>query len=214
MAGAADPAQTGIPLDAADSVICQHTGRVIPEVDESLRALLLAAVPDDATVSIEPDGSDVVATLSDLREDTTGLPANWEDLRDDHGVVVARRPPIRRYELRYTVTVHAKSAAAEHALLDAMLASISAISTIDPPYRHADFAEFPLLIRIADQRPSLIERPLCLDLIVTAPMLLAWASEVAPAPEEFTLDAGRDVSRPAPDSRPPRPMRGRRVHED
>lgn len=214
MAGAADPAQTGNPLDAAVRGICQHTGRVILQVDESLRALLLAAVPDDATVGIEPDGSDVVATLTDLREDTTGLPANWEDLRDDRGVVVARRPPIRRYELRYTVTAHAKSAAAEHALLDAMLAGISAVSTIDAPYRHADFAEYPLLIRIADTRPTLTDRPLCLDVIVTAPMLLAWASEVAPAPDEFTLDAGRDVSGPAPpDSRPPRPMRARRARE-
>lgn len=187
---------------------------MIPEVDESLRALLLAAVPDDVTIGIEPDGSDVVATLTDLREDTMGLPANWEELRDERGVVVARRPPIRRYELRYTITTHADSSAAAHALFDAMLGSISAISSIDPPYRHDHFADFPILIRTAEPRPTMTERPLSLDVIITAPMLLAWTSDVAPPPDEFTLGASRGASRPTPpDTRPPRPLRARRARE-
>jgi hypothetical protein len=137
-------------------------------------------------------------------------------LRDDRGVVVARRPPIRRYELRYTVTARAVSTAEEHRLLDAMLASVSAMVTIDAPHLHEHFAEvgMPVLIRVDELSPSLAERPLGLDLVVTAPMLLAWTSEVAPPPDEFELDAGRSVSRPAPaNERPPRPMRARRVSE-
>ena len=190
--------------------------RVIPEVDESLRALLLAALPDDVTVGVEPGSEGVVATLRTIREDTSGLPANWEDLRDDRGVVVARRPPIRRYELRYAVTVHASSIADEHRLLDAMLGSVSVVTTIDPPYLHEHFAEVaaPVLIRVDELSPGLAERPLGLDLVVTAPMLLTLTSDVAAPPDEFELGAGRSTSRPATtNERPPRPLRARRVNE-
>lgn len=188
---------------------------MIPEVDESLRALLLAAVPDDVAVGVEPADEGVVVTLKSLREDTNGLPANWADLRDDRGVVVARRPPTRRYELRYTVTAKAKTAADEHRLLDAMLASVSGTATIDPPYLHEHFADagMPVQIRVDDPPPSLTDRPLGLDLVVTAPMLLTWTAEVAPPPDEFELDAGRSIPRPPATERPPRPMRARRVRE-
>jgi hypothetical protein len=191
---------------------------VIPEVDESLRALLSAAC--SSPVSVEPVDQGIVLRLTTIREDTTGLPANWEDLRDDRGIVVARRPPIRRYELRYTVTATAPSTTEEHRLLDAMLATVSATATIDPPHLHEDFVANgqPVLIRVAEpiSEPisGLTERPLGLDLVVTAPMLLAWTSDVTPAPEEFQLDAGRSVPPPAPIARPPRPMRSRRISED
>ncbi len=182
---------------------------MIPEVDESLRALLAAAVPD-----VSDQG--VAITLTTIREDTTGLPANWEDLRDDRGVVVARRPPIRRYQLHYTITASGFSRPDEHRILDAILATISSTTTIDPPHLHDHFTDCGLavLIRLDEPRPLLVDRPLGLDLVVTAPMLLAWTSEVAPPPDEFELDAGRSISRPAPtDARPPRPMRARRVSE-
>jgi hypothetical protein len=178
---------------------------VIPEVDESLRALLTAAVPDAGAFTVR---------LTTIREDTNGLAANWEDLRDDRGVVVARRPPIRRYELRYTV--NANVPADEHRLLDAVLATISATTAIEPPHLHDHFADcgLPVLIRLDEPSPLPVERPLGLDLVVTAPMLLTWTSDVAPPPDEFELDAGRSVARPAPtNERPPRPMRARRVSE-
>jgi hypothetical protein len=190
---------------------------VIPEADESLRALLLAAVPDDVSVGVEPSDTGVVTTLTSIREDTMGLPSNWEDLRDDRGVVVARRPPVRRYELRYTITAKAPSVTDAHRWLDAMLGMVSATMTIEPPYLHAHFADcgFPVLVRVDEPRTSLVERPLGLDLVVTAPMLLGWTSEAAPPPEEFELDAGRAIPPPAArDPRPPRPLRSRRVRED
>jgi hypothetical protein len=187
---------------------------VIPEVDESLRALLSAAAA--TPVSVEPADQGVALRLTTIHEDTTGLPANWADLRDDRGIVVARRPPIRRYELRYTVTARASSTAAEHGLLDAMLAAVSLTATIEPPHLHEDFVDcgLPVLIRVAEPRPFLTDRPLGLDLVVTAPMLTDWVSETAAPPDEFQLDAGRSVSRPVPASRPPRPMRARRIRED
>jgi hypothetical protein len=178
---------------------------VIPEVDESLHALLVAAVPDVTAFTVR---------LTTIREDTAGLPANWADLRDDRGVVVARRPPIRRYELRYTV--NAAAADSEHRLLDAMLAAISATATIDPPHLHDHFTDcgLPVLIRLDEPSPLAVDRPLGLDLVVTAPMLLAWTADVAPPPAEVELAASRSVSRPAPVARPARPLRARRISED
>lgn len=187
---------------------------MIPEADESLRALLRTAVP---SVSMEPaeEGPGAVVTLRSLREDTTGLPANWEDLRDERGVVIARRPPIRRYELRYTVTANADTATERHRMLDALLATISRVATIDPPYVHDHFTGWPVMIRIDDPDTLVVgDPPLGLRLVVTAPMLLDWTSETSPPPAEFALGTGRSASRPTPEpTRPPRPLRTRRVPE-
>ena len=180
---------------------------VICEVDESLRALLAAAVPS---------GTDVQTTLTTVHEDVTGLPANWSDIRDERGTVIARRPPIHRYELRYTVTVQTTSTDAEHALLDAVLTAISGTNQIQPPHLHEQFVGcgLPVLIRLDSWRPELTPRPLGLDLVITAPLLTTWIDEVAPVPAEFHLDAagGRP---PAPTPvRPPHPLRSRRIREN
>ena len=180
---------------------------MICEVDESLRALLAAAVPS---------GTDVQTTLTTIHEDVTGLPANWSDVRDERGTVIARRPPIHRYELRYTITVRATSTADEHALLDAVLTAISGTNQIEPPHLHEQFADcgLPVLIRLDSWRPDLTPRPLGLDLVITAPLLTAWTDEVAPAPDEFHLDAGSGRP-PAPAAvRPPHPLRTRRIREN
>jgi len=177
---------------------------VICEVDESLRALLTAAVPS---------GADVQTTLTAIHEDVTGLPANWSDVRDERGTVIARRPPIHRYELRYTVTVQGTS---EHALLDAMLTAISGTNQIEPPHLHDHFVDcgLPVLIRLDNWRPETTPRPLGLDLVITAPLLTASIDEVAPAPDEFHLDAnGGRPPAPAP-IRPPHPLRTRRIREN
>jgi hypothetical protein len=197
-----------------------HTDQMICEVDESLRALLVAALPDGTGVDLERDAETdgVHAALTTIHEDVTGLPANWADLRDDRGVVIARRPPIHRYELRYTVTVRAGSTGAEHALLDAVLTMVSSTTRIGPPHLHEHFADcgLPVLIRLDEHRPELIaERPVGLDLVITAPLLTGWTDEVAPTPDEFALDAGRGRAPvPATPIRPPRPMRARRIRED
>jgi hypothetical protein len=177
---------------------------VICEVDESLRALLAAAVPS---------GADVQATLTAIHEDVTALPANWSDIRDERGTVIARRPPIHRYELRYTVTVQATS---EHALLDAVLTAISGTNQIGPPHLHEHFVDcgLPVLIRLDAWRPDSTPRPLGLDLVITAPLLTGWTDEVAPAPEEFHLDAGSGRPPALAAVRPPHPLRARRIRED
>jgi hypothetical protein len=177
---------------------------VICEVDESLRALLAAAVPS---------GADVTATLTAIHEDVAALPANWSDVRDERGTVIARRPPIHRYELRYTVTVQATS---EHALLDAVLTAISATNQIAPPHLHEHFVDcgFPVLVRLDAWRPEVTPRPLGLDLVITAPLLTGWTDEVAPAPDEFNLDAGSGRPPALAAVRPPHPLRTRRIRED
>jgi hypothetical protein len=179
---------------------------VICEVDESLHALLTAAVP----------AGDVQTTLTTIHEDVTGLPANWSDIRNERGTVIARRPPIHRYELRYTVRVAATPTKSEHALLDAVLTAISGINQIEPPHLHDHFVDcgLPVLIRLDSWRPDITPRPLGLDLVITAPLLTTWTDEVAPAPEEFHLDAagGRPPAPPA--ARPPHPLRARRIREN
>jgi hypothetical protein len=194
---------------------------VICEVDESLRALLSAAVPEGTEVDLEREGAaspSVHAVLRSINEDVTGLPANWADLRDERGTVIARRPPIHRYELRYTVTVHADSVRAEHALLDGVLTTVSAAVRIEPPHLHEYFADggLPVLIRLDDPRPETAEhRPIGLDLVITAPLLTGWTDEVTQAPEEFHLDAGSRIAPTAPTPiRAPRPLRARRIRED
>ncbi|HEY3609298.1 MAG TPA: hypothetical protein VGL06_17495 [Pseudonocardiaceae bacterium] len=187
---------------------------MICEVDESLRALLAAAVPP---------GADVTATLTAIHEDVTALPANWSDVRDERGTVIARRPPIHRYELRYTVTVQATSehalqehALQEHALLDAVLTVISGTNRIAPPHLHEHFVDcgLPVLIRLDAWRPDITPRPLGLDLVITAPLLTGWTDEVAPAPDEFQLDAGSGRPPALAAVRPPHPLRARRIRED
>jgi hypothetical protein len=178
---------------------------VICEVDESLHALLAAAVPA---------GADVTATLTTIHEDVSALPANWSDIRNERGTVIARRPPIHRYELRYTVT--AAPTASEHALLDAVLTAISGINQIEPPHLHDHFVDcgLPVLIRLDSWRPEMAPRPLGLDLVITAPLLTAWTDEVAPAPDEFHLDAAGGGA-PVPAAvRPPHPLRARRIREN
>ncbi len=177
---------------------------MICEVDESLRALLTAAVPS---------GADVQATLTAIHEDVTALPANWSDIRDERGTVIARRPPIHRYELRYTVTVQATS---EHALLDAVLTAISGTNQIEPPHLHEHFVDcgVPVLIRLDAWRPDITPRPLGLDLVITAPLLTNWTDEVAPPPDEFNLDAGSGRPPRLAAVRPPHPLRARRIRED
>ena len=177
---------------------------MICEVDESLRALLAAAVPS---------GADVKATLTAIHEDVTALPANWSDVRNERGTVIARRPPIHRYELRYTVTVQATS---EHALLDAVLTAVSGTNQIGPPHLHEHFVDcgLPVLIRLDAWRPDITPRPLGLDLVITAPLLTGWTDEVAPAPDEFNLDAGSGRPPALATVRPPHPLRARRIRED
>lgn len=201
---------------------------MICEVDESLCALLVASVPEGTLVSLEPEGTDgrdpeaagqVRAVLGTIRQDVTGLPANWSDLRDDEGTVIARRPPIQRYELRYRVTARAASATEEHALLDAILTAVTSAPGIEQPHLHSSFtsAGQPVLIRVGEPVPEpwpVPDRAPGLDLVLTAPLLTEWIGEVTAPPAEFQLDAsaGRPTAATAA-ARPPRPLRARRIRE-
>ena len=86
---------------------------MIADVDASLRSLLRATALHGSNVDVVFEladassgathvaGSVVDAYLWEIREDVTRRQNDWEDIRNDEGRVVGRRPPLHRYRLRY-----------------------------------------------------------------------------------------------------------------
>jgi hypothetical protein len=109
---------------------------VIDEVHESLRALISAAFGTDAvTLAFEApsaelrdiEGPPVVDFfLCDVREEAEGRIADWEPVWDDRGVVAGRRPPLRRFQLNYVVTVWASSPDDEYRTLGQLVRTLAA----------------------------------------------------------------------------------------
>lgn len=106
---------------------------MIHEVDASLQAFLeatIAASSTSADISFEPPTAEwrqarkkatVNAFLYDVREDLDGRVADWEDVRNEVGKVIGRRPPRRRYQLSYLLSAWADTAREEHELLGTLL---------------------------------------------------------------------------------------------
>ena len=89
--------------------------------------------------------------LFDVREDAQGRQGDVRDIRDASGRVVARQPPIRKYELSYLVSAWADDAATEHRLLGAVLASAPDRDYLPPDILRGELIEWemPVAVRIA-----------------------------------------------------------------
>jgi hypothetical protein len=171
---------------------------VIAEVQRALADLLTPLLPAGCAVRFgvaAGPGDDLVWFLAGVREDEGGG-TDWTDVRDAGGRVVARRPPVRRFDLIYRVT-------AGDAVLDAVL------TAVDPGKRLP--AEFPVTARLGD--PS---GDGTLTVIVNAPLVLPVVTDLAAPAEDIRLGVaapGRPV-RPAAPRRPVGRWRGTEIAEE
>ena len=167
---------------------------MIADVDASLRSLLRATALHGSTVDVVFDlptkawsehvaGAVVDAYLWEVREDVTRRQNDWEDIRNDDGRVVGRKPPLHRYRLRYLLTAWGGTPADEHRLLSSVLASLADQQAIPSEHVGGDLVDegLPVYLTVAlpadaDNPPTdlwgalgIAPRP-ALDLVVTAPL--------------------------------------------
>ena len=194
----------------------QH-GTVIDDVDRSLAVWLSRCLPTGVTVRFAsplagwadrpPDPPLVNGFLYEIREDTSMLVADRVALRDSDGHTTARREPTRRYRLRYLLTAWTADAEdpvpLEHELLAAVLRGAVSHLSIPADCLVGSLAEAAELIPLRCA-PS-CEKPIgpdlyahlglppktTLDLVVTAPLVPAARTELAPAPSGVDLNAGQ-----------------------
>ncbi|MGH9283860.1 MAG: DUF4255 domain-containing protein, partial [Acidimicrobiales bacterium] len=105
---------------------------VIHDVDESLRRLLRRDALNGSDVEVAFDAPtkewaasrntpSVDVYLYDIRENLRRREVMYEEVRDDDGRVLVRRPPPRRFDLSYLLTAWTQRPEDEHRLLAACL---------------------------------------------------------------------------------------------
>jgi hypothetical protein len=132
---------------------------VLVETDQALAALLKAKVIGSAPISIafDPPSRPWIQSLKvpcvnvflfDLREAVSRRESSHEDVRDENGKIIARRPPMQRWDLHYTVTVFAPQVIAEHKILAAVLRYLASIDVIEPEFLPPELAAlgYPILV--------------------------------------------------------------------
>jgi hypothetical protein len=183
--------------------LCASLEAMIADVDASLRSLLRATALHGSTVDVVFDSptkqwsehvsSGVVdAYLWEIREDVSRRQNDWEDIRNEDGRVVGRKPPLHRYRLRYLVTAWGGTPADEHRLLSSVLASLADQQAIPTDHVTGDLVDegLPVFLTVAlpadgDNPPTdlwgalgIAPRP-ALDVVVTAPLPRPVPSTVA-----------------------------------
>ncbi len=143
-----------------------------------------------------------------VREDPTSSGTDWEDVRDATGRVVARRPPVRRFDLEYAATAHATE------MLDAVLIATDPGRRLDPALLSGSLAGRSLTLRLTPVAP-LFPRT-TLGVTVSAPLVLPLVTEIDRAPDELSLGVDRPgrAARPVPPRRTPPPLRRRLTEDD
>jgi uncharacterized protein DUF4255 len=206
---------------------------VLEDVDGSLAALLAQAMPEGTTVTFaapspgwleSPPGKQVLsAFLYDIREDPVGRAVDWDDVRDEHGRVIGRQPPPRRYEMSYLVTAWAGDADLEHRLLSDVLRLVFRGEVVPADCRVGSLADtaLPVMLRVVRQDPPHspaqvwadlgLPPRLVLDLCVYAPLVPALDTELSAPAEDMRLGVGRGgpaAFRPNTPPGPQRPVEG------
>lgn len=188
---------------------------MIHDVDESLRRLLRrdALAGSDVELAFDAPTSDWAARqnaptvnvyLYDIRENLQRREVIYEEIRDDDGRVIARRPPPRRFDLAYLVTAWTQRPEDEHRLLSACLAAVLRYEVLPADLLAGALADADghAIVRIAlpppeDRNISDLWSALggelkpSLDLVITAPFVTGRSVEVgAPVVEGPTLRMG------------------------
>ena len=171
--------------------------------------------------------------LYDVSENLVRREVVYEEIRNDDGRVIERRPPPRRFDLAYLVSAWTQRVEDEHRLLNTLLECLLAHETMPPGHLAASLADQPLPIRIVAGRPrpetrkapdvwSAVGGPLkpSVDLLVTAPFVTDRTGHVGPPVIEVPrFDFGDDevgggtrAGRRAPDEGAEPDLATERVH--
>jgi hypothetical protein len=132
---------------------------VIAETDQALAAVLKAKVIGTAPINIafDPPSRPWIQALKaptvnlfmyDLRENVQRRESVYETIRDNEGKVIARRPPMQRWDLHYTVSVFAPNVIVEHKVLAAIVRYFAALDVLPVEVLPPTLAEpgYPILI--------------------------------------------------------------------
>ena len=166
---------------------------MIDHIDESLRRLVLRDAVNGSGVELSFDAPTkewasrrstptINIYLYDIREDVHLREVEYEEIRDDQGRVIERRPPPRRYTLSYLVTVWTQRAEDEHRVLSSLLACFLKYERLPDDVLGEALAAQPYAIRTTVALPTPQDRALAdlwsalggelkpsLDLVVTTP---------------------------------------------
>ncbi|MGH2709273.1 MAG: DUF4255 domain-containing protein [Actinomycetota bacterium] len=166
---------------------------MINDVDESLRALLRRDVLDGAGVeisfeapskewSVRRNTPTLNLYLYEIREDLERRQVQYEEVRDERGIVVDRRLPPRRFKLSYLLTAWTQRPDDEHRLLSSTLSCFLRFDALPEDILQGELAAQPYPVRITVGLPLPPERSISdvwtalggelkpsLDLIVTTP---------------------------------------------
>ena len=177
---------------------------MIHDVDDSLRRLVLrdAVNGSGVDVSFEAPTKDWAARrtaptisvyLYDIHEDLERREVEYEEIRDDDGKVVSRKPPPRRFKLAYLVTVWTQRPEDEHRLLSMLLACFLSYDALPPEVLAGVLAEGRHRSLLSVALPSPADRSLAdvwsalggelkpsLDLVVNAPFDTARVAAAGP----------------------------------
>jgi hypothetical protein len=192
---------------------------VISEVDEALIGLLRSrAVPNKGVeVAFEAPTPDwgagrnsptIDAYLYNICEDTSRREFGMTSVRDESGIVVQRRRPIRRFRLSYLVTCWTRLAVDEHRLLDSVLGCLLDTEVL-PISGSGALAALGLPVLLTVAVPSGEAGPASdiwsalggtlkpsLDVVVTVPYPMVSSDAVAPPVTEATGVAARRLDVP------------------
>ncbi|BFU47460.1 Pvc16 family protein [Krasilnikovia sp. MM14-A1004] len=188
---------------------------MIADVNKALRGLLTPLLPDTCEVRFGvpappgaetgPDRPALVWFLAGVREDEKAAETDWEDLRDGDGRVVARRPPVRRFDLHYLVTAEAADPGVEAALLDAVLVAVDPGRRVAPELLGEAMAGRPVTLRLGEYAIPAQPVRTTLSVVASAPLVLPPVTDIAGPADNIRLGV-------APPGRPdPAPSRPRRT---
>ena len=192
---------------------------MILETDQVLAGLLKAKAFGGAAIGIafdqpsrawigEVKSPTVNLFLFDIRENVHRRDVMYEEVRDDKGVLIGRRPPPRRFDLHYTVTAWAPKPLVEHNLLGVALRCFCAFETAPRDLLPPALAELPYEVLISTgsgaKRPMFLnlagEMKAGFELAVTVPLppltqVLAPPPVQQPPQLEFKPAPGADPAR-------------------
>ncbi len=163
-------------------------GGVIAEVQQAVRGLLTPLLPPDCELAFDAPAS-LSFVLAAVGEDVQGSETDWTDIRSPEGRVVGRRPPVRRFDLTYAVSIAPESPA----LIDAVLIAVDPGKRLPVQLLAASLAGHPITVRLGDQ--SLLPmsplafppQPTVLAVVVNAPLVLPVVTEIAAPAERIRL---------------------------
>ncbi len=185
---------------------------MLHHLDAALTSLVRAVLPRAADVRLGPPedapGESVSLFLHRVEEDVAVRASSWTDELDDHGRVVGRTMPSRRYRFCYLVTACAATEADRHALLGTLLTGMAQHLRV-PPEHLPDALRDGGPVDLDVAHPGLATTPVelwtglglrprtCLDVVLTTTITPSGTPVPAP-PSEVDLGVGV----PGPAERP------------